>query len=210
MIFCTARPGSSSEHDHMTAEMTLVDLLGTDPQVLYTAGQALVALEGMQLRQPDLRVLLLDTQPPQLLALSGGRLFFPPPGVSLGTDLSHTSLLKAQCMRELAVAPLDMEALAGDAAVYEIRISSVVGLRRATWDVAAAADERLAAQQQHAGSVLARWRRQSRARLQAAEEAWPRSLEALMRQAAQLPVRELAGAAPVRPVQRRQENQGVA
>ena len=115
----------------MTAEMTLLDLLGTDPQVLYTAGQALVTLEGMQLRQPDLRVLLLDTQPPQLLALSQGRLFFPPSGASLDTDLSHTSLLKAQCMRELAVAPLDMEAL-GDAALYEIRISSVVGLRRAT------------------------------------------------------------------------------
>lgn len=209
MIFCTARPGSSSEHDHMTAEMTLLDLLGTDPQVLYTAGQALVTLEGMQLRQPDLRVLLLDTQPPQLLALSQGRLFFPPSGASLDTDLSHTSLLKAQCMRELAVAPLDMEAL-GDAALYEIRISSVVGLRRATWDVASAADECLAAQQQHAGSVLARWSRQSRARLLAAEEAWPRSLEALMRQAAQLPVRELTGGAPVKPVQRRQENQGVA
>ena len=177
---------------------TLLDVVGEDVEALYSAGQILTVLEGLQLRQPGLRILLVGQGQvtPTVMALDAGRLYSMPTTAPLRTDLNHQNLLRQLCGKALAAEPLDLTRLLYRGDVYELRPSSLVGIRQATWEVAATADALVGLQTPRTGlaglldaTPLALLRR--RQQIQDAENAWTSALTALIRMAGQTPVREL-------------------
>ncbi|WP_380062175.1 hypothetical protein [Deinococcus hohokamensis] len=122
-----------------------MDLLGTDPNVLYQIGQGVTALQGHLSRQPSLRIVVLQMSPPLIMALSGQRVLRPSSPLSLQSDMRHTQHLNTLLHGELGVHGVDPGSVLKAGKVFEIRGEDLDRISDATRAVAAARDAALQA-----------------------------------------------------------------
>ncbi|MFC4425002.1 hypothetical protein [Deinococcus navajonensis] len=170
---------------------TLTDVLGTEGDPVYRAGQALTVLEGWQLRMPRLKVMVTGGVSPRVVGLLGTAVCSTGSAIATTSDMKHVAHLQSLMQRQPGAEPLDIAEFARNGTLYEIRPSALADVRRATWALAEAADEVVLAYSafQNAQGPIALFKR-SRLRAQVAEaqERWGRSCEALVRVSTQVPL----------------------
>lgn len=170
---------------------TLTDVLGTEGDPVYRAGQALTVLESWQLRMPRLKVLVAGGVGPRVLGLLGTAVCSTSSAIATTSDMKHVAHLQALLQREPGAEPLDIAGYARTGTLYEIRPSALADVRRATWALAEAADEVVtayAAYQKAQGPAALFTRPRLRARVAEAQERWGRNCEALVRVSSQVPL----------------------
>lgn len=173
------------------AGQTLTDVLGAESDPVYRAGQALAVLESWQLRLPRLRIMVVGGLTPRVVALVGTSVRSAGSAIATSSDVRHVLHLKSLMQRELGTEPLDIAGYAHTGQLFEIRPSAVADLRRATWTLAEAADEVVAAfsaLQAAQGALGMLTRPRLRTRVTEAQARWTRECDALVRVGSQLPV----------------------
>ncbi|MFC4427904.1 hypothetical protein [Deinococcus navajonensis] len=125
--------------------VSLVDLIGTEPNILYQTGQGITALQNRLGRQPSLRIVVLRMEPPLIMALSGQRVLRPSSPLSLQSDMRHTQHLNTSLHGELGVHAVDPGSVLKAGKVFEVRGEDLERISEATRAVAAARDAALQA-----------------------------------------------------------------
>lgn len=126
-----------------TASPSLVDLIGTAPNLLYQVAQGVTALQSHLGRQPSLRIVVLRMEPPLIMALSGQRVLRPSSPLSLHSDMQHTQHLNTLLHGELGVHGIDPGSVLRAGKVFEIRGEDLERISEATRALASALDAAL-------------------------------------------------------------------
>ncbi|GGS37375.1 hypothetical protein [Deinococcus knuensis] len=120
--------------------MYLEQLLVSD-DVMYRAAQAITVIHARRSEGSWLRIIGLDGNPTELLAIRGERLLRPSSSIGLHTELGHTQHLHTRCASPLGADPTNLQMLTDSGRAHELQHGAETPVSTATWGLAGALDD---------------------------------------------------------------------